>query len=209
MATKMVLQSTAIRDAGASAPTQRRGPPTKRDHSLAKRLNGPAPDHLSPNPRRPAVAASKRPDRPQDSGVAPVSMPMSLPTSVNDMPESTAVVVPALRPKQVLAATLLVQGQQGRQVAKALNVNEETVSRWRHRPEFQALMRELLQEHIDTVRLGLISLSGEAIAQLHHLINAFSDQTALKACSLVLNRVGPLLGVIGGELRRPPEMERR
>jgi hypothetical protein len=122
---------------------------------------------------------------------------------VNDLQASTAVVVHDLRPKQVLAATLLVQGQQGRQVAKVLNVSEETVSRWRHRPEFEALMRELLREHIDSVRLGLIALSGEAIGQLHNLINAFSDQTSLKACALVLNRVGPLLGVIGEELRRP------
>jgi len=135
-------------------------------------------------------------------------MPVAM-YAANDGQASTAVVVRELAPRQVLAATMLVEGRRGRDVAKALNVSEETVSRWRHRPEFEALTRELLRQHVDAVRLGLIALTGEAIGQLHNLINGFSDRISLQACALVLNRAAPVLGSIGTELRRPSEVERQ
>jgi predicted transcriptional regulator len=122
-------------------------------------------------------------------------------TTTDYKQESTALIVPALRPKQVLAATLLVQGQQGKQVAAMLNISEETVSRWRQQPAFQAMLHQLLQETIDATKLGMLSLTVKAINELHNLVGSFSDATSLKACALVLNRVGPVLGIIGTKLR--------
>ena len=37
------------------------------------------------------------------------------------------------------------------------------VSRWRHQPAFQSFMRHLLREHVASVQLGLVALTGEAI----------------------------------------------
>lgn len=118
--------------------------------------------------------------------------------------EAKAELVRCLSPRQVLAVQMLAQGRRGIEVAKALNLTEETVSRWRQRPEFQALMRDLLQETIETTRLGMVSLSAESIEHLRGLVRSFNDQTALKAISLVLGKVGPVLGVIGAEAAKPP-----
>ena len=117
---------------------------------------------------------------------------------------STSEVLCELRPRQVQAAVLLVQGHQGRQVAAMLKVAEVTISRWRQQPEFQALLRELLQQHVDAMRLNMIALTGEAISELRNLVHAFADETALKACAVVLNRAAPILNAIGAELRQSP-----
>ena len=107
-----------------------------------------------------------------------------------------------LRPRQILAATMLVQGQQAKQVAATLQICPETLSRWRQRPEFEALMHELLRDTIDSARFGLVTLCAESVEHLRGLVRAFDDQTALKAISLVLSKVGPVLGVIGSEMQR-------
>jgi len=174
---------------------------------LTKRTNGAGPRHTNAKPASVAEKPSRESDwaRDHDEASAPIL------TSLNEVSDSNAVVVRELRPKQILAATLLVQGQQGRVVAKALNLSEETISRWRHRPEFQALMRQLLQETIDATRLGIVSLCAESIDHLRGLVRSFNDETSLKAITLVLGRVGPVLGVIGtelGESRAPIESKR-
>ena len=123
-------------------------------------------------------------------------------TAVDDM-RSAPVVVEGLRPRQVIAANLLVQGRRGKDVAAALGVSAETVSRWRQRPEFQALMHRLLPETIDTTRLGIVSLCAESIEHLRGLLRSLDDATALKAITLILSRVAPVLSVIGAEIRQP------
>ena len=206
MPRKKSSQRSATRKGGTCSPWEA---PTRRDYSPAKRRNDPRTGDPTPKPPRIAGSPSKACGSTKEPPKPVEQFPMSATTCGNDMPESTAVVVRELRPKQVLAATLLVQGQQGRQVAKALNVTEETVSRWRHRPEFQALMRELLREHVASVQLGMIALTGEAIGQLHNLVHAFSDTVSLKACALVLGKAAPIIGVIGEELRRSPDLDHR
>jgi hypothetical protein len=125
--------------------------------------------------------------------------------AVDDTRKSSLVAVEGLRPRQVLAANLLVQGRRGKDVAAALGVSAETVSRWRQLPEFQALMHRLLQETIDTTRLGIVALCAESIEHLRGLIRSFDDDKAMKAITLVLGKAAPVLGVIGSELRRPPD----
>lgn len=112
-------------------------------------------------------------------------------------------VVRELRPRQVLAARMLIEGRLGKDVAAAIGVSPETVSRWKAQPEFQEFTRLLLQDSVDAARLGLVALTGEAIGQLHNLLNSFSDAISLKACALVLGKAAPIIGVIGEELRRP------
>ena len=132
--------------------------------------------------------------------------PVSVPT---DTQPSPAMMVHELRPRQVRAAQMLIEGQRGKDVAAAVGVSPETVSRWKAQPEFQEFTRLLLQDSVDAARLGLIALTGEAIGQLHNLLNAFDDRVALKACALVLGRAAPIIGILGEELRRSPEMDHR
>ena len=47
---------------------------------------------------------------------------------------------------QLLAIPLVAQGVNGREIAKQLSVAEETVSRWRQLPEFQARVNSILME---------------------------------------------------------------
>ena len=51
-----------------------------------------------------------------------------------------------LKENQLLAIPLVVQGVSGREIAKQLSVAEETVSRWKQLPEFQARVNSILME---------------------------------------------------------------
>jgi hypothetical protein len=113
-------------------------------------------------------------------------------------------VVAGLRPKQVLAAMMLVEGRMAKDVAQYLHVSPETVSRWRSHAAFQLLMGDLLQESIDATRLGLVSLCSESILHLRGLIWALDDKTALKAISLLFSKAGPVLAAVSSEVQRPP-----
>lgn len=194
------LHSSANQSGPGGSITPRRRMPTTPLSRPAKRSAGASTRQTTSKPAGGPVASSKAFDPASNRGSAGPAM-----STTNVMPETTAVVVRELRPKHVLAATLLVQGRQGKDVAKALNVAEETISRWRHRPEFQALMRELLHETIDATRLGIVSLCAESIDHLRGLVRSFNDDTSLKAIALVLGKVGPVLGVIGEQVRSGPE----
>ena len=146
-----------------------------------------------------ACGSTKEPPMPDDP--SPVS-------AHTDMQPSPAMMVHELRPRQVRAAQMLIEGRRGKDVAAAVGVSPETISRWKATPECQEFTRLLLQDSVDAARLGLIALTGEAIGQLHNLLNAFDDRVALKACALVLGRAAPIIGILGEELRRPPEMKR-
>ena len=143
------------------------------------------------------------------NGVALTDAPVPVRETAPEAQGAKPFLVRNLSPRQVLAAQMLAQGRRGIEVAKALSVSEETVSRWRQRPEFQALMRELLQETIDATRLGIVSLCAESILHLRGLIRSIDNDTSLKAITLVLGKVAPVLGVIGAEPARPPEAGRR
>ena len=43
----------------------------------------------------------------------------------------------------------------------------------------------------------------ESIDHLRGLVRSFSDETSPRAITLVLGKVGPVLNVVGSELRRP------
>lgn len=203
MVKAVTLHSSANGGEKGGPVTRRRGASATLVSRPAKRSAGASTRQTGGKPAGGPVTRSRACELATDNGSAGASIP-----ATNFTQESTAVVVRDLRPKQVLAATLLVQGRQGTEVAKALNLSPETISRWRHRPEFQALMRELLQETIDATRLGIVSLCAESIEHLRGLVRSFDDGTSLKAITLVLGKVGPVLGVIGAEAQRSPAEER-
>ena len=97
-----------------------------------------------------------------------------------------------LRPKQLDAAVLLIGGMIAKDVAQALGVAEETVSRWRARREFQEVMQGLLQERYDATRMAMVSLAQDAVEELRCLIHGSSDMTRLRAIELVLGRLAEM-----------------
>jgi hypothetical protein len=94
-----------------------------------------------------------------------------------------------LHPKQVQAATLLVGGMLGKDVAQALDIAEETVCRWRKKPEFQDFMQSMLAERVHAARIGLLSLTQDCIEQLRCLIHGGNELVSLRAIELVLGIV--------------------
>jgi hypothetical protein len=107
--------------------------------------------------------------------------------------------------KHVEAATMLVNGVLGKEVAERLDVAEETVSRWRQRPEFQRLMQSLLAERLEAARMGLLSLAQDSVEELRCLIHGGSDMVRLKAIELLLGTLAKTVSIVpgeGGDMRR-------
>ena len=91
-----------------------------------------------------------------------------------------------LKENQLLAIPLVVQGVSGREIAKQLSVAEETVSRWRQFPEFQAGVNSILMECREDTQQQLrhvISLSLTIIQE--ELQNTHSPMRASLALKLV------------------------
>ena len=93
-----------------------------------------------------------------------------------------------LNQNQLLAIPLVAQGVSGKNVAKKIQVTEETVSRWKKLPEFQAEVNVLLKECRDETQHKLRSLVNTALEVIkHELENSNSDQRITIALKIVQN----------------------
>lgn len=93
-----------------------------------------------------------------------------------------------LNQNQLLAIPLVAQGVSGKNVAKKIQVTEETVSRWKKLPEFQAEVNALLKECRDETQHKLRSLVNTALEVIkHELENSNSDQRITIALKIVQN----------------------
>ena len=63
-----------------------------------------------------------------------------------------------LNENQLLAVQLVAQGKSGKEIAKALSVTEETISRWKKQPAFIALVNEILGQLRDTTQQKMRNL---------------------------------------------------
>ena len=82
-----------------------------------------------------------------------------------------------LNENQLLAIPLVAQGVSGKNVAKKIQVTEETVSRWKKLPEFQAEVNALLKECREETQHKLRSLVNTALEVIKdELENKNSDQ---------------------------------
>ena len=61
-------------------------------------------------------------------------------------------------------------------------------------------MRELLHDTVEATKFGIVSLAAESILHLRGMINGFDNRESLKAITLVMNKVAPVLGIIGNEV---------
>lgn len=75
-----------------------------------------------------------------------------------------------LSPQQHQAALLLAEGRAGREVAEALEVAPETISRWKQLPEFEVVINGCLVEARDAARLKLRTLASRAVAVFEELL---------------------------------------
>ena len=91
-----------------------------------------------------------------------------------------------LNQNQLLAIPLVAQGVSGKNVAKKIQVTEETVSRWKKLPEFQAEVNALLKECRDETQHKLRSLVNTALEVIKdELENKNSDQRVTIALKIL------------------------
>ena len=76
-----------------------------------------------------------------------------------------------LKENQLLAIPLVAQGVSGREIAKQLSVAEETVSRWKQLPEFQAGVNAILLECRDNAKQRLRNLLTNSLDLLEEEMN--------------------------------------
>ena len=76
-----------------------------------------------------------------------------------------------LKENQLLAIPLVAQGVSGREIAKQLTVTEETVSRWKQVPEFQAGVNAILLECREIAKQRLRNLLTNSLDLLEEEMN--------------------------------------
>src|SRR5437867_1200794 len=75
-----------------------------------------------------------------------------------------------LSPAQSQAATLMGLGHRQREVARLLDVANETVCRWQRIPAFKLAVCEAQRELIETIRARHIFVVGKAMDELGELL---------------------------------------
>lgn len=96
-----------------------------------------------------------------------------------------------LTPKQIEAAHSLVAGRSGKETAKSVGVQPETISRWKNEPQFIAYMNLLKQEGLDGMVDQMRRLGTDALSTLLDVMrNSKSDRARMKAVEIVLYHLG-------------------
>jgi predicted transcriptional regulator len=94
-----------------------------------------------------------------------------------------------LKENQLLAIPLVAQGVSGKEIAKQLSVAEETVSRWKQTPEFQAEVNAILLECRDNAKQQLRNLLTNSLnlleAEMNNPESRHKVNIALKMLQLV------------------------
>ena len=94
-----------------------------------------------------------------------------------------------LNENQLLATHLVAIGKSGKQIAGELSVAEETISRWKNLPEFQAEVNAILLECRDNTKQRLRNLLTNSLdlleAEMNNPESKFKVNIALKILHLV------------------------
>ena len=94
-----------------------------------------------------------------------------------------------LKENQLLAIPLVAQGVSGKEIAKQLSVAEETISRWKQTPEFQAEVNAILLECRDNAKQRLRNLLTHSLdlleAEMNNPESSHKVNIALKMLQLV------------------------
>ena len=97
---------------------------------------------------------------------------------------------PKLTPEQLNAIDLLILGKTDREVAEAVGVRRETVTKWHKNPFFSAELSIRREELWSDAKLRLKSLAHEAVNVLTRGLSSQDEKVAMTAAVHVLKTVG-------------------
>ena len=92
-----------------------------------------------------------------------------------------------LNENQLLAVQLVAQGRSGKEIAQELSVTEETISRWKKRPAFIALVNELLGQLRDTTQQKMRNLVFTALEILEKELFNEGNKNRVNIALKILN----------------------
>jgi len=97
---------------------------------------------------------------------------------------------PKLTPEQLNAIDLLILGKTDREVAEAVGVRRETVTKWHKNPFFSAELSIRREELWVEAKLRLRALAHEAVDVLNRGISSSDEKVAITAAVHILKTVG-------------------
>ncbi|MEI2763277.1 MAG: hypothetical protein V9E95_13735 [Methanothrix soehngenii] len=97
---------------------------------------------------------------------------------------------PKLTPEQLNAIDLLILGKTDREVAEAVGVRRETVTKWHKNPFFSAELSIRREELWSDAKLRLKSLAHEAVNVLTRGLSSQDEKVAITAAVHILKTVG-------------------
>ena len=93
--------------------------------------------------------------------------------------------------KQANAALLLAKGNYAVDVAKKLDICQQTISEWKKNPEFDRYLNMLRKEFLTASRDEMRSLASDAVSTVKEvMVSGKTDTSRLKAAEIVLAHVG-------------------
>ena len=95
-----------------------------------------------------------------------------------------------LNDNQQKALPLLLMGENNKNVANKLGVDENTIYRWRNDPNFKNILNEMRRQSLESIERQLHSLGSKAITELTFLLeNATNENNKLKASTFILEKI--------------------
>ena len=97
-----------------------------------------------------------------------------------------------LNENQLLAVQLVASGLSGKEIAKKLNIQPETLSRWKNEPEFMAGVNSIIVDAQEATQAKLGQLTTQALKVIEDALCDEAEPTSvrLNVAFKVLDKVG-------------------
>ena len=107
-----------------------------------------------------------------------------------------------LTPNKIKAATLLVSGMTGKDVASEINCTPETICHWKNEPEFKALLNSLRKEVLEQGRERLRGSVMDAMDTLRDIMANSENQEARRKAAMDVLRMSGFDGDLQDSMMR-------
>lgn len=98
--------------------------------------------------------------------------------------------VEELNEKQINAISLLASGKTIEEVAKALNLNTNTIYRWKKTHTFKTALRDQQNLIFNNITLKLAEMGTDAVKVVYDIMNnASSENLRLKASMFIIDKI--------------------